>query len=267
MRAAGDVLHNPPAFTAWLVNGDGEPIDGPDGPAERFTDPVAYVRAYVEAMAAEFPGTQDVLARANADDIAKACAISPEALALLAKAPEPEPPAAATSPVATAAPAAPPVTEAPQKSRWAIEPPRDETKIEWERFNDRLKLTLESATTLEQISAVMELNSDTWDQFPGRFRLAAKALVEARMKAIPPTNGAGVPAASGVPTHQETADRLLKDIAACKTLADMESLERNAAIIRMFRGLAAGAPDLHKVVRDAAQVRAKEVQQQGNAAP
>lgn len=264
MRSAGDVLHNPPAFTAWLVNGDGEPIDGPDGPAERFTDPVAYVRAYVDAMASEFPGTQDVLARANADDIAKACAASPEAAALLAK-PEPEPPAATTAPVATAASAAPPVTEAPapQQSRWAIEPPRDETKVEWEKFNDRLKLTLESATTPDQINTIMDLNADTWDQFPGRFRLAAKALIEARMKAIPPT--AGAPAA-GVPTHRETADRLLKDIAACETLADMEALERNAAIIRMFRGLAAGAPDLHKVVRDAAQVRAKEVQQ-GNAAP
>lgn len=257
MRSAGAVLQQPPPFTAWLVNGDGEPIDGLDGPAERYTDPVAYVSAYLDARNAEFPGTRDLLERANADDVAKACVASPEANGMMLDQSEP---AAEEVVPPQPTPSQSPAQQQRQTSRWAINLPHAETKAEWEKFIDRLKLTLESATTGDQIATIIDLNSDVWDAFPGRFRLAAKALIEARQKAMVPTATKPSSPTNTVPTHQETADRLLQDIAACQSVPDMEMLEKNVAIIRMFKGLMTGAPDLYDKVKQAANARVREIQ-------
>jgi recombination protein RecT len=253
--AAGVTIGRPAAFSAWLVNGDGEPIDSEDGPAERFQDPVAYALALQNALAAAFPADRELIALANADDAAEASRISPEAAAIIT----PEPPPTVTEEVPFQPPAAdpdPPADGTPPDA-WQLAPPGAR---EWDAWNERFKALLATAGTPEKLNMLIELNYPTYNDFPPKHRVAAKALVEARQHAL--TQGTPAAPATAVPTAPtfgQLYDELIAAVNACKTPKDMETLEKTTVIVRKLAILKAGAPDLCDKVQLHARTRAAEL--------
>lgn len=249
-----------PGFSAWLVNGDGEPIEDEDGTAERFTDPVAYARALANTLESAFPADRALIHAANADDAAEAGRISKEALLILA----PKPPAGFTDPIVDARiEQPPPVEEAravPQTDPWQIPPPAQGNKAEWERFNGRLETLLASATNPDALTRIIELNNPVYNEFAPKYRTAAKALIEARQNALT-VKPSGAPTTKSPPTFDEIYAALMADVAACQSEKDLKSLESNTAVVRRLGTLKAGAPELCDRVQQAAKAKLQELHQ------
>jgi len=236
-----------PDFEAWLVNGDGEPIEDGEGASGKYTDPVAYARALKDALDAEFPATKELMVRANEDDAARAAALSQEAAAILATADVDETPPADDVPAASE-----PEATAPARSQWSINPPATETKAEWERFNASLKLMLQSAATPEAINTIVDQNSGVYGGFPPKYRTEAKGFVAARMKEISPSASAAPPAK---PAAADLRDILLRDVADARTADELMAMERNPAIVSRLKTLHGVAPEMAAEVSTAAKAR------------
>jgi hypothetical protein len=236
-----------PDFEAWLVNGDGEPIEDGEGGSGKYTDPVAYARALKDALDAEFPATRELMVRANEDDAARAAAMSEEAAAILATADVDEAPPADDVPAASEL-----ETPAPVRSPWLVNPPAAETKAEWERFIASLKLMLQSATDPDGINAIVDQNSGTYGGFPPKYRAEAKGIVAGRMKEISPSASSAPPAK---PAAADLRDILLRDVAEAKTPDELRAMERNPAIVSRLRTLHGVAPEMAAEVSTAAKAR------------
>jgi recombination protein RecT len=240
-----------PAFAAWLVNGDGEPIDSEDGPAERFTDPVAYARALIHTLETVFPGDRDLIQAANADDAAEAARVSDEAKSILFLKP---PPAAVENPISQQAP-----KEEPQAERWQMPVPAA-NKQSWEIWNNQLHTLLGQALVPDQLSRIIELNAPIYADFAPKYRTAAKAMVEARQMAL--TKKAPEPQQTPAEVMNALYSELLELLVACKTSADIDELAGDQAVIRKIATLKVG----DRAKGDAVQAQARKRREELKAA-
>ena len=207
-QAGGDMPTSPPAaFSAWLVDGEGNVIPDGDGEEVEFTDPVAFAHAYKNALDNEFPGTVDLFIRANADSLAQAMVLSTQVARILS----PEPVEAATAD-------APPLGLDLPIDPVFIPPVTKNTKAELDSYHDRLKVLLSGASTMGLVGRVMAVNAPEIDRLPPPRRLAALALAQNREKELapPPARGAKRDAAA-------LAESLLADLASFESSEDIDT--------------------------------------------
>ena len=172
-------------FSAYLIDGDGVAIDGTD----EFTDPLGFAVAYAAAYTDMFPPERKPFERANAENLAMARAMNPEAVDAALAPPKPvEPPPSALA----AAPELP--LNAPHDEMVIPKPPKP-TRASFVAFNDTLKRMVKTANN-QQLTHIGTVNAGTINGMPNAFRLEAVGIIEARRKelATPPapvrTNGA-----------------------------------------------------------------------------
>lgn len=205
-------------FEAWLVDGEGNEIPDADGVLEAFTDPVAFARAYMDALANEFPGTLDLFRKANHDSLIAAQIASTEVARILAG---PKPADVSDAPKAvmgngTGAAVDPAL----------VLPPAKATPAEFTSYMDRLKVVLAMEATPDWINRVVDANEATYGAFPPARRLAAKALVEAAQKAISPAPAKGV-----VQTAEALANGIILDLESLNTIAEVDAWKTAPVVI------------------------------------
>ena len=165
-------------FSAYLIDGDGVAIDGTD----EFTDPLGFAVAYAAAYTDMFPPERKPFERANAENLAMARAMNPEAVDAALAPPKPvEPPPSAQA----AAPELP--LNAPHDEMVIPKPPKP-TRASFIAFNDTLKRMVKTANN-QQLTHIGTVNAETINGMPNAFRLEAVGIIEARRKEIaaPPT--------------------------------------------------------------------------------
>ena len=253
----------PPMFAEWLVDGEGHEIPDEDGMIEAITDPVRFAQVYVEALANEFPGHRELMAKANHDALARAMAISIDVAPILNAArktisaaeihPVPEGSIGTSSAAgADLFQGNPPV----DPNFVGIPPLTKLTKAVMEDFNKRLAEVLTQAATPDAINHVIDLNAATYEAFPPSFRLAAKGLIEARQKAIsppPPRNAA-------VPDDLETLARdMAHDVYSLVSLASIDAWEKMPKVMAGLERLDRENPTLYSEVTQSIRERKAEL--------
>jgi hypothetical protein len=180
-------------FSAWLVDGEGDPIADQDGVIEQYIDPVQFALAYRDALVTMFPADIDLFRRANHDALVQAQIASSQVAAILAS-PAPEPIV--------------PTEKAPWTAAFIDIPnPAKLTRQTMDDYNARLAEALQGADTEEAVQKVAEINQATYGAFPPKQRLAAKALVDDRFRAVLPTAPKGV-----TMTVQDIEKGLIQDL-------------------------------------------------------
>ena len=224
------------AFEAWLVDGEGDPIPDADGVIAAFTDPVAFALAYVEAEADEFPGTIQLFRRANHDTLAQAMMMSTAVAPILngTKKSEPE------------------RTESVDAAFVELPQPIKLTKAVMDDYNARLKVILGSADTPDAINHVIDLNMPTYEAFPPKQRLEAKALIETRQREISSAPDRGAPA--GDVSEEATARDLAHDIYSLVSEASLDTWLKMPTVVAGFEKLR-DTPSLLQQVHDAIEAK------------
>lgn len=183
------------AFEAWLLDHEGDAMTDETGapPNEPFRDPMAWALAYRAAVDTMFPADVELFRRANQEAMVQAQIASPLVAAILAG------PKTETEPhQAQSEPASDP---------WLVPAPKSKGKADMQAYLETLKVTLAKAATPDEIGAVIDANSETYNGFLDARRLAAKALVEERLKQMSPA-----PARGEVKTLEDVARDLEHDI-------------------------------------------------------
>jgi hypothetical protein len=197
----------PVSFEAWLIDGEGNEIPDENGEIEAFTDPVAFVTAYMDALHSKPAATVDLFKRANLEAIRKAQIASTKVSAILAGYNKP-------------------AVEAPSL---IVPPPAHKTMAEYNAYNDRLRAALTNVN-VDGFRAIKDANADTIAAFPPARRLAALAVFEERMKALTPA-----PARDPVPRNAK--DGMLADLESLETIAQIQAWEVFPATIAELRQL------------------------------
>lgn len=231
-----------PAFSVWLVNGEGNELADADGVFEPFDDPVKFARAYKEVEGNLFPGDLGLFHTANEDNVQWAVSLSEEAAAIFTPAPAPaqniEPPLKATNPTL---PMAMPINP------WFIPPPTKSTRAEFTSYVDRFKKLLADAVNVSAIDHLVSVNSVTTERsdFLNSSRLQIKAATEERRKEM-----AAPPNQATLTSTEELAkfksEQLMRRVEACKTKAAAAALSKDASLVEDIRWLHANAPDIRK---------------------
>jgi recombination protein RecT len=241
-------IGQPPAFSAWLVDPDGSPIEGDGFTGERYTDPVEYARAFMRALSSCFPGDVELIRQANIEDAQAAGRISHEAMLIMApRPPIQEPPTdERLPPEPEPEPESQP--DAAEADPLQLAPPATTNKAGWDAWNERFGQVLVTVATPDEFNRLIELNEPIYRDFPPKYRLAAKTLLEAKQQAL---------TKKPMPTPQEIHDGLMRDIAACKTAVALAALEKNQSVVRHLATLKIAAPELCEAVQKAARARFK----------
>lgn len=240
-----------PTFSEWLVDGEGVEIPDEDGVLEPITDPVKFAQAYVAALSAEFPGTRELMVKANHDALARAMAISTEVAPILNAGKEGAKPAAPTAAAATTPglfPVDPAFIQIPSPIRL--------TKPVMEDFNKRLGELLGKADTPDAINHIIDMNMATYEAFSPSYRLSAKGLIEARQKAIsppPPRDGGDGDALQAI------ARDLAHDIYSLVSVASVDTWEKMPKVMAAMERLDRENPTLYAEVAQAMRERRVEL--------
>lgn len=210
---------NPPAgavaFSEYLVDGEGTELADGDGVIEPFTDPVAFANAYADARATMFPGDIELFDRANHDALAKAQQTPGVAAIIVAARGAGKPVAASDNP---GLPMDLPVDDAA-----VLAPPAKPTKADYDKYKAALTSVLATAATPDAINHAIDVNAGVYDKFPPSHRLACKAIIEDRQKALSPA-----PARNAEPDASMSANDLIRDIDAQTSVADLDAWEAMA---------------------------------------
>jgi recombination protein RecT len=191
-----------PEFEAWVVDDIGEPVEGAeDGLC--FTDPVLFARWFADTYAgSERP---DALRENNADALAEAGAF-PEALAIIE--------AALAARRATPPPAGDFLVPVPRT-------PRNSPHIP--NYIAACREAIGRMTTAEQLAEWIAANAPTYEKIGGA--IAIERAVKGRQAELNTT------ASNSVSDGQAVAcDRLIADLAACKTLSELSAMAANGAV-------------------------------------
>lgn len=227
-------------FEAWLVDNDGNELPDRDGVIEAYTDPVAYVRAFQDALGNEFPGTFEVFEKANAENLALAVSISPEAAALMA----PKPTGGATDADNPTLPMSMPADPAV-----VFAPPAKPTKADMDAYRASLKAVYAASSTPDAFNHARDVNKPVYDKFPPSQRLACEALFEQRQKEM------------SVPDHGNSPDdlarSLMADIASFQEAAKIDQWRAYAPAMAELNILKAASQPLYDQVIKAADDRKK----------
>lgn len=214
-------------FSRYLLDEAGKPMPDGDGVLEPFTDPEAWAAAYVDARDSFFPGDLPGFEAANAEAAREAMAASKEVVAIIGGgAPETH----QDEPEGAAIP-------------WPEKPSAADAKI----YMAALKAALDGCSDPDAINLVIDHNAPTYDQFPPKYRLEAKALVQTRQQAISPAPARG----QETPTIAEFADAIIADIASLETLDDLNTWKQFTTAIAEVEKVRREAPDHHARIQAA----------------
>lgn len=225
------------AFEQWLVDGEGSEIADADGVIEAFHDPVAFARAYMDALSNEFPGTIELFKAANKEALVAAMIASTEVAPILAGTPlfRSDQSAVGIDPA-------------------FVPPPTKNTPAELRSYLDRLKVVAGTWTTDAAITHGVTLNAPTYEaaDFPAPSRMKAKGIIADRREAVKPAAVRG----AAEPTLNDLAERMAEDLASFDKATDIEAWKSFGKITTELARLKDGAPDLYdRVMRFAEQRR------------
>lgn len=218
MAGSGPVVDG--SFSEYLVDGEGSEIPTEDGVIEPITDPVAFARAYAEARETMFPADLELFDRANHDALQRAQQ-TPGVAAIIAAA------RGLGTPLNTLkdpsqglnaldSPTLP--MDMPVDPAVVFAPPAKPTKADYDKYKAGLTAALGAATTPEAINHVIDVNGAVYEKFPPSHRLACKALVEDRQKALSPP-----PARGAEPDPGLLAEGLMRDVTAMASVKDLDA--------------------------------------------
>lgn len=224
-------------FEAWLVDGEGNELPDADGVIEAYTDPAAYVRAYLDALRNEFPGTVELFRQANAESVALAVSLSPEVAPLVApKSPD----ADSDNPTLP--------MSMPTDPAVVFAPPAKPTKADMDAYKASLKAVYATSSTPDAFNHARDVNKPVYDKFPPSQRLACEALFEQRQKEM-----SAPPADSG----EDLARGLLADVASFIEPAKIDAWRAYQPAIDELERLRKSSQHLYAVVIKAADDRKK----------
>jgi hypothetical protein len=231
-------------FSAWLVDGEGDPIPDEDGVLAEFTDPFAFARAYMNALDAAFPPDREAMVRANHESIVQAQMTPGVAAILVPQAERAPPPASDPAPgLGLDIPADPLVIPKPARM----------VKADLDAWNAAFEHVLYSLTTMDGIKQAVERNQATFETFPPKYRATAKGLVDTARKSLTPPLPKGV-----AYTTDDLARGLLQDIASFETGQDLIAWEAYTKVQMELDDLREKAPELHATVTAALEKRRAE---------
>ncbi len=225
----------PPAssadFRQWLVDAEGEVMrdetgDYPDKPHD---NPIEFIKAYLNALDAEFPGHRDRFVAANQGAVIAARIASPQVSRMLA------------DHVRAAAPAgdSPTLPMDLPRDPAAVPAPAKPSPAELDRYHQALGVVLSGATTMASVDHIREVNLAAITALPKVRYLKAMGLFEARQKDLTP------PLAKGETiSHEATAKELLSDIAGLMSLDQAGAWLAMNSVGRAFDRLKFDAPVL-----------------------
>jgi hypothetical protein len=209
----------PEPFEAWLIDGEGEVIAGEDGPGEKFTNPVDYARAYVDAVNSAFPPDREGIIKANQADVVQAQIVSMAVPPILAGI---KPSQTWTS-----------ASDTPTKSPYAIDAPKTFGKADMDAWMKKFQTMLDAADDMEGIGIVHQMNEMTIGTFPPPKRNLAKSMVQKRQTNLNPQADA-----SRQPPAERILNALLKDLVEIKSEKDLDAWFNHAAIKHQRMALA-----------------------------
>lgn len=245
-RTAGET---PATFSEYLVDGEGKELPDGDDVIEPITDPVTFANTYADVRATMFPGDHELFDRANHDALAKAQATPGVAAIIAAARVKARATPAATSPDSPTLPMDMPIDPAA-----VFAPPEKPTAAHFKKYETDLKFVLDHSATAEALNHVIDVNSPTYDKFPGSRRLNCKALVEARQKELSPAPARGEPQE----TADQLAERLMVDIYSLVALESVDTWLAMPATDAAIKTLLAQSLGLHKKITDAIKAKRAE---------
>lgn len=212
-----------PAFSQWLVDAEGEPIQERGADLEAYTDAVRWMRAYLTRLADEPKDSRELYLRANVDARDAACLISKEAVELLHAAEQPTA-TAASAPVAAQAP-----ETAPAAPHWLIPLWTKPNLAAFEQYAKDAQSIIDKARTVEDVQRIADLNNQNYTMLPPKQRLAIKAMLEAARKRVDPLQtGPGTAAPQAEPAA--SADDESPAVIAKRMTDNITDLPTSAAI-------------------------------------
>lgn len=229
------------AFSEYLVAGDGTEFADSDGVIEAITDPMKFVAAYADVRATLFPADQEAFDTANHDALQRAQAAQPGVAAAIV----------AARGATDSATSQPDGVGDPDR---VFAPPAKPTKADYDKYEASLTQVFAACLTPDAINHVIDVNEPTYGKFPPSHRLACKAIVEARQKAISPASERNT-----TRSHASIADSLLLDIASLDTLADLDTFLAYAPNAGAIADLAREAPAQHGRIVAAEQMHRKQL--------
>jgi hypothetical protein len=250
------------ASSYWLVNAEGEPLE------EKFTDPVAYMTAVANAKADTFPADWPIIQQANSDDLDRAVLASAEAAAIykrdvLGQAEKKADAAPAQQQEEGQQQASQPAAEEqaeeqePARDPMFIDPPAKQDAAGFRGYMQQADDMLGKCTSGGMIDHFVSVNQPTYRDFPGKWRTTILAAVKAQRDKLSPPPAQGESRRS----PRTLADGLKRDIATCKTTADLSAFDANNAVKSQVQELLAseGGQALYEEVKAFAKEHAAKL--------